>query len=314
VTRYALRRVLLALPLLAGLSVLAFVYVRLIPGDPVTAMLGVNSDPELVAQLRERFGLDRPWPAQYLDWLSGLVQGDLGRSFRTQLPIGPIIVQRLPTTFQLAAAGLVIGLLVALPAGIAAGARPGSRTDAVVSSFTLLGLATPGFWLGTLLMVLVALKLRLLPSQGYVPLAQDPIQSLKLSVLPGLTLGLSIAPYLARLTRSAVIEVTSEPFVPFARAKGLAERAISTGYILRNALPSLVVALGLVIGFLLAGSIVVEELFNWAGMGRLIVRAVIERDYAMVQALVLVYGLVFVLVNLAAELVQGMLDPRIRLR
>ncbi len=311
--RYALHRLLLAVPLLAGLTVLAFIYVRLIPGDPVTAMLGVNSDPELVAQIRRQTGLDLPWWQQLWAWVAGLPRGDLGRSFRSQLPIGPIVADRIPATVQLAVGSLVVALLLALPAGIIAGRRPGTRTDKLITSATLLGLAVPGFWLGTLLMVVLALKLRLLPSQGYVPFTVDPMANLRLLVLPALTLGLAITPYLARLTRAAVIEVNAEPYVPYARSKGLRERRVATAYMFRNALPSLVSAIGLTIGFLLAGSIVVEELFNWPGTGRLIIRAVTERDYAMVQALVLVYGAVFVVVNLLAELAQAVLDPRIRL-
>ncbi|MFG2044528.1 ABC transporter permease [Dactylosporangium sp. NPDC048998] len=311
--RYALRRMLLAVPLLFGLSVLSFVYVRLIPGDPITAMLGVNSNPTVVAQLRERFGLDRPLLSQYGDWLAGMVHGDLGVSFRSQIPISTIIVDRIPATLQLAGAGLVVTLLIAIPAGVAAGMRPGSRLDSMITSATLFGLAVPAFFLGTLLMMLLALKLHLVPSQGYVPFADDAAQSMRLTVLPALTLGLAISPYLARLTRSAVVEVAQEPFVPFARAKGLAQRRISIGYVLRNALPSLVAALGLTIASLMAGSIVVEALFNWPGMGRLVVGAVTERDYAMVQALVLIYGALFIVVNLAGELAQGLLDPRVRL-
>jgi peptide/nickel transport system permease protein len=311
---YTCRRLLLALPLLAGLCVLTFVYVRLIPGDPVTAMLGVNSDPELVAELRHRNGLDRPWWTQLGDWLGGLPQGDLGRSFRNQHPIAPIVVDRIPATLQLAVASLLLSLTIALPAGIVAGRRPGSRTDKVVTSATLLGLAIPGFWLGTLLMMLLALRLGLLPSQGYVPFSEDPLDSLRLTILPALTLGLAISPYLARLTRAAVMEARGEPYVPYARSKGLPERRVAFSYLFRNALPSLVSAIGLTVGFLLAGSIIVEELFNWPGTGRLIVRAVTERDYAMVQAMVLVYGVVFVVVNLIAELAQAALDPRVRLR
>ncbi|GAA0992289.1 ABC transporter permease [Acrocarpospora macrocephala] len=311
--RYALGRILLAVPLLFGLSVLSFVYVRLIPGDPVTAMLGVNSNPTVVAQLREQFGLDRPLLGQYGDWLAGVMRGDFGVSFRSQLPISTIIVDRIPATLQLAGAGLVVSLLIAIPAGVAAGMRPGSRLDSLITSATLFGLAVPAFFLGTLLMLFFSLKLNLVPSQGYVPFADDPAQSLRLTVLPALTLGLAISPYLARLTRSAVLETAQEPFVPFARAKGLAPRKISIGYVLRNALPSLVAALGLTVASLMAGSIVVEALFNWPGTGRLVTGAVTERDYAMVEALLLIYGGLFIAVNLACEIAQSLLDPRVRL-
>ncbi|MER6528633.1 ABC transporter permease [Streptomyces sp. NPDC001508] len=207
----------------------------------------------------------------------------------------------------------MVALLVAIPAGVAAGMRPGSRLDSAITTATLFGLAMPAFFEGTLLMLLFALKLDVVPSQGYVPFSDDPVRSLRLTVLPALTLGLAISPYLSKLVRSAVAEVAQEPFVPFARAKGLARWRISVGYVFRNALPTLVAALGLTIASLIAGSIVVEVLFNWPGTGRLVVGAVTERDYALIQALVLVYGVLFIVVNLASELAQGLLDPRVRL-
>lgn len=311
--RYAARRLALAIPLLAGLSILAFGYIRLIPGDPVVAMLGVNSDPALAERLREQFGLNQPVLSQYTSWVAGVVQGDFGVSFRSQLPIGPILVDRIPATVELAAAGLLIGLAIAIPAGVIAGVKRGSRLDALITSSTLFGLALPGFWLGTILMLFFALRLGAFPSQGYVPFVEDPLRNLQLLFLPALTLGLSISPYLARLTRATVVEVLEEPFLSYARAQGHPQLAVARHVVLRNVLPSLIVAIGLTAGFLLAGSIVVEELFNWPGTGRLVVRAVIERDYAMIQALVLIYGVVFIVVNLLAELAQGVLDPRIRL-
>ncbi|WP_283137112.1 ABC transporter permease [Rhizohabitans arisaemae] len=311
--RYALSRVLLALPLLFGLSVLSFIYVRLIPGDPIVAMLGVNGNPALVARLREQFGLDRPLLSQYGEWITGVARGDLGVSFRSQMPISTIIVDRIPATLQLAGAALLVSLLIAIPAGVAAGMRPGSRLDSLITSATLFGLAVPAFFLGTLLMLVFAVNLRLVPSQGYVPFADDPMQSLRLTLLPAVTLGLAISPYLARLTRSAVVETIQESFVPFAQAKGLTPRKISMGYVLRNALPSLVAALGVTVASLIAGSIVVEALFNWPGMGRLVASAVVERDYAMIEALLLIYGGLFITVNLVCELVQSVLDPRVRL-
>lgn len=310
---YALRRLLAAVPLLFGLSLLAFFYVRLIPGDPVVAMLGVNSDPELVAKVREQLGLDRPWWVQYGDWIGGVFQGDLGVAFRSGVSITTILVERIPASVQLAVGGLIVGLLLAIPAGIAAGVRRGSVVDAAVSSASLFGLAIPVFWIGSLLVMLLAVWLHWLPSGGYVPWERDPIKNIRSLILPSITLGIGVAPYLTRLTRATVSEVKRETFVPFARAQGLSRGTISSSIIFRNAAPSLVVAVGVTIGGLLAGSVIVESLFNWPGMGRLMVAAVGERDYAMIQALLLVYGVIFILVNLFAELAQGALDPRIRL-
>lgn len=312
-TRYVVRRLLFAVPLLFGLSVLAFGYVRLIPGDPVTAMLGVNSDPHLVAQLRHQMGLDAPWYQQYFAWVSNVTRGDLGLSFRSRMPVSDILIGRVPATVELAVGGMVVGLLLAITAGLIAGFRHGGKADSVITGGILVGLATPGFWLGTLLMILLALRLKLLPSQGYIPFTEDPAMNLKLLVLPSLTLGAAIAPYLARLMRTSVVEVVDDPSVNYARAQGLPEPTIARRVVLRISMPSMVVAVALTVGFLLAGSIVVEELFNWPGMGRLVSSGVSERDYPMIQALILVYGTVFIVANVVAEVLQGVLDPRVRL-
>lgn len=310
---YALRRIALTLPLLFGLSLLSFVYVRLIPGDPVTAMLGVNSSPELVRQLTHKYGFDQPLVTQYLSWLSGVLHGDFGVSFRSQLPVAPIIAAHVPPTLQLTAGGLVVMTVLAIPAGVIAGLRPGSRLDTIVTSMTVFGLSMPAFWLGTLLVMYFALTLHLVPSQGYLPLFREPVTGLRLMLLPCVVLGIAISPYLARLTRTAVVDVVQQPFIPYAQAKGLRQRVIAVRYVLRNTWSSIVAAIGLTVGGLLSGSVVIESLFNYPGMGVLMVGSVNERDYAMIQALVLIYGVVFVVTNLVAELVQAVLDPRVRL-
>lgn len=310
---YAIRRVIAAIPLLFGLTLLVFFYVRLIPGDPVVAMLGVNSDPELVERLRVELGLDQPWWSQYFNWLAALFQGDLGIAFRSRVPISTILIGRIPASAELAFGGLVVSMLIALPAGVIAGMKRGSTVDAFVSGSTLFGLAIPGFWLGAMLVMVFSVWLHWLPSGGYVPFDKNPIRNLQLLVLPAITLGLAISPYLARLTRATVTEIRGETFVGFGRAQGLSEGVIARNLVFRNAAPSLVVAVGVTVGGLLAGSVVVETLFNWPGMGRLVVASVSERDYAMIQALLLIYGVLFIVVNLLAELAQGLLDPRIRL-
>lgn len=310
---YALRRVALMVPLLFGLCVVAFFYVHAVPGDPVSAMLGVNGNPPLVAQLRHQFGLDQPVSTQFVQWLTNLLHGNLGVSFRSQQPIGPIIAAHLPITIQMAIGGGIVMMLLAIPAGVAAGLRPGSKLDQIVTAMTLTGLGIPAFWLGTVVLLLVGLKWHIVPSQGYVPFFSDPVRSLQLSLMPFLVLGLAISPYLARLTRTAVVEVVQQPSIPFARAKGLSGRTILVRYVLRNTWPRITAAFALTIGALLGGSVVVEALFGWPGMGTLMVGAVNQRDYSMVQALVLIYGAIFLTVNLIAELVQASLDPRVRL-
>ncbi|MBX3031039.1 MAG: ABC transporter permease [Chloroflexi bacterium] len=312
--RYALQRILLALPLLFGLSLLVFFYVRIIPGDPVTAMLGVQANPDLVARLRAQYGFDEPILDQYLMWLGNVLQGDFGISFRSRQAVAPIIVDRIPATLQLMLGGLFVSLVVAIPFGIRAGMKYRQRSDTVISTITLVGLGSPGFWLGTILMVIFALVLKWLPSQGYTPFTQDPVASIRYMILPSVAIGLVGAPFLVRVVRSTVVEIMKEPFVPYADARGLREQVIFWRYIIRNLLPQFVVVLGVLVGALLAGSVAIEALFNWPGMGRIFIGAVTERDYAMIQALILVYGVIFVVINLIAEIAQAALDPRIRLK
>lgn len=311
--RYTLKRVLFAIPLLVGLSIVVFAYVRLIPGDPVTAMLGVQANPDIVARLKAQYGFDRPIVDQYLLWIGNVLRGDFGISFRTRLPVAPLIADRMPATIQLMVGGLLVSVVVAVPAGILAGMKHRSVTDRVISTITLIGLGSPGFWLGTILMLVLALHLKWLPSQGYAAFAQKPLESLRFLILPALSVGLVVAPYLVRVIRAAVIEILKEPFVPYADARGLRERVVFWRYIIRNLLPQLSVVLGVLVGALLAGSVAIEALFNWPGMGRVFIGAVTERDYAMIQALILVYGVIFVVANLIAEVAQAALDPRIRL-
>jgi peptide/nickel transport system permease protein len=251
---------------------------------------------------------------QYLLWVQNVLEGDFGISFRNRQQVLPLIIDRLPATFQLMLGGLTVALVVAIPAGIRAGMRYRSRTDGVISTVTLVGMGSPGFWLGTILMVIFALQLRLLPSQGYTPFWVDPVQSFRYMILPSVAVGLVVAPFLVRYVRANVIEVMKEPFVPYADARGLRERVIFWRYIIRNVLPQFMVVLGVLVGGLLAGAVAIEALFNWPGMGRIFVAAVTERDYAMIQALILVYGVIFVVANLIAEIAQASLDPRIRLQ
>jgi peptide/nickel transport system permease protein len=305
---------LLLLPLLFGLSVLTFLYVHVIPGDPIAGMLGPGGNPELIAQLRHEYGLDQPLPVQYWHWLASLLaHGDLGITFGSGQRITPILINRIPATLQLTAAGMLFTVLLGLPAGFFAGVLKDSWADRVLSIVSLVGLSAPPFWIGTLLILVVAINLHWLPAGGYVPFGRDPVASLKDTIMPGFALGLSLAPYLARMARAATVEVQQEPFVKHARAKGLRRRTILLRYSARNAIVPVVVVLGLQLGRLLGGQVIIEELFNWPGVGRLLVEGAIQRDYAMVQALILIIAATYVALNLAAELVHAALDPRIRL-
>jgi peptide/nickel transport system permease protein len=251
---------------------------------------------------------------QYWHWLTGLLaRGYLGISFGSGQAIAPILVNRIPATLQLTVAGMLFTVLIGLPAGFFAGIYKGRWPDWLLSPASLVGLSLPPFWVGTLLILVVAIGLHWLPAGGYVRLTQDPAASLRATIMPGFALGLSLAPYLARMTRASTIEVQQEQFVKHARAKGLRRRTILLRYLARNAILPVVVVLGLQLGRLLSGQVIIEELFNWPGVGRLLIGGAIQRDYAMVQALVLVIAATYVGLNLVAELMHAALDPRIRL-
>jgi peptide/nickel transport system permease protein len=296
---YALKRLLLFIPLLFG--------------DPVQAMVGPYGSQEFVAQVRAEFGLNRPLYIQYIDWLTGVLQGNLGITFRSRQPIAPLLLARVPATLELALGGLIIALLMGLPAGVIAGLNKNSTFDYIFSILSLGGYSMPIFWTGTLLLLLFGVHWQVLPSQGYVPFEDDPIENLKYLVMPAVTLGIALSPYIGRMARAAVIETLQEPFVAFARAKGLKRITIFARYVFRHAITAIVVVLGLDIGYLLSGQIIVEELFNWPGAGRVIVRSVLERDYFVVQASILIYAGAFLLINFAVELLHAWLDPRVQL-
>lgn len=312
--RYAIRRLLTYIPLVMGLAVVVFFYAHVIPGDPVQAMVGNEASPELVQQIRHELRLDLPLHIQFIEWVKGLTRGDLGITFRSRRPITPLLLDRIPATIELALASLLVATLLGLPPGLMAGLRKNTRVDYFFSMLALSGLSMPVFWTGTLIMILFGLKLRILPSQGYVPFAEDPKQNLTLLIMPALALGIGMAPYIARMTRTAVIETMQGPFVSYARAKGLKGRTVFFRYIFRHAVCAIVVVLAMDIGLLLSGQILIEELFVWPGMGRLAVRAVIERDYFVMQACILLFAVVFLIANLMADLVQAWLDPRIQLK
>jgi peptide/nickel transport system permease protein len=311
--RYAAQRIGVLALLLVGLSFVTFIYLQLVPGDPVAGMLGPNATPGLVAQLRHEFGLDQPLPVQYWNWVTGLLHGDLGISLQSREPIAAIVGNRILPTLQLTIAGMFWVVAIGWPAGFLAGIYKDSWLDRALSASALVGLSAPVFWIGTVLILVLSVKLQLLPSQGYVPLTADPVESLRLTFMPSLSVGLALAPYLARMTRAATVEVQQEQFFEHAHAKGLRRATIIRRYAARNAILAVVVVLGLQFGRLLSGQVIIEELFAWPGVGRLAVEGAIQRDYFMVEAIILILAGLYCLVNLAAELCQAWLDPRIRL-
>lgn len=300
--------------MLFGMSLLVFGLMRLVPGDPAVTVLGYKATPESVRALREAFHLDEPIVAQYLRWLGGVARGDFGLDFRQNEPIGQMILARLPVTFELTALATACAVLIGVPLGLVGGGRRGGGADRASLTVGLLGISIPDFWLGIMLILVCSLGAGLLPSSGFVPLAEDPAGNLRHLVLPALTLAASRAAVLGRLTRAAVLDTVHRGFVQFARAKGLREAVVLFRHVLPNAAIPVVTVIGLQVGYMLGGAIVVETIFALPGVGRMTLDAVLERNYPVVQSTTLVIGALFMLVNLCTDLLYGVIDPRIRAR
>jgi peptide/nickel transport system permease protein/oligopeptide transport system permease protein len=302
--RLTLTRLLAGLPALLAVTALVFVIVRLIPGDPARILAGEYATDQVVRELRQRWQLDRPLPVQYGVYLAGLARGDLGRSTTTSLPVAPELAERFLRTVQLAVAAILIATGVGGLAGVVGAARRASLADYVATVLALAGVSTPIFWSGLILILLFAVWLPWLPAGGSGSLAH--------LVLPAVSLGLSGAGAVARQTRSAMLETLGEEFVRTARAKGLAERRVVYKHALKNALIPVVTLLGDQFGRLLGGAILTETVFSWPGMGRYLIEAIGMRDYPVIQAIILVFAVSFLVVNLIVDVSYGLLDPRVR--
>lgn len=301
---FIIKRIIHGLLVLLAISLVVFFALRL-TGDPVTAILGEgNPTAEAIAALRKALGLDVPLSQQLYNFLKGIATGDLGNSFRNNQPVMKQIMERMPATFSLAMTGLAISLAIAVPVGIYSAVKRGSLLDVSGRIFALLGLSFPNFWLGIMLMLIFAVKLRWLPASGY--------RGWHYLILPGFTLGLILSSIVARLIRSTMLEVLRTQYVQTARAKGLSEKVVIFRHALRNALIPAVTFIGLQLGSLLGGTVILEQVFSWPGVGRLALDAINNRDFPMVQGSVLVLAAVMVLVNLMVDLSYGLLDPRIR--
>jgi peptide/nickel transport system permease protein len=315
VTSYLLKRVL-SLPLtLLGVSVVTFLFVRLIPGDAIVARLGTATalTPEQMAQMRALYGLDQPLHVQYVSWLGGLLRGDAGFSIRTGQPVSAEIMARLPVTIELALAATLVALIVGVPLGLVSALRPNTPLDALARGFGLIGLALPNFWLGTLAILLFARYLRWMPNTGgYVDLFADPVANARFLIFPAVTLGVAMAAVVMRTTRSAMLDVLGTDYIRTAHAKGLAAALVIERHALKNGLIVVVTILGVQAGYLLGGAVVVEEVFSLPGVGRMLLNAINQRDYALVQAAVLVIAALFVATNTLVDVLYGFLDPRIR--
>lgn len=309
---FLIRRILQMLLALLGVSIVVFALMHLVPGDPVRVALGTRFDQELYDALRERVGLDKPLIEQYLSWLGNAVTGDLGVSFRNGQPVTTLILERLPATITLALAALFIALIVALPAGIISAVRSGSGLDYTVTAASQVGISMPDFWAGVMYILLFSLTLGWLPSSGFTPFGDGPVEWARHLVLPALTIGLISGSIITRFVRSAVLEALNQDYVLTARAKGLTEWQIVRRHVLPNAWIPIVTVVGLQLGFLLGGVVVVEVIFAWPGLGRLALTAVKDRDFTVLQGAVLYIAFMFLAINLVVDIIYARLDPRVR--
>ncbi len=309
---YILRRILIAIPTLLLVSIFVFLLQKLLPGDPVLVMAGEERDPEVLAYLREQYRLNDPLIVQYFHWLWNVLQGDLGMSLRTQQPVTKLILDKLPVTIQLAVMAMIFAFLVGIPAGIISAVRKGTLTDYIANFVALSGLSIPNFWLGILLILLVSVNLGWLPASGYEPFWRDPVRSIETMIMPAFVLGTALAATLMRHTRSAMLGVLQSDYVRTARAKGLREKVVIMKHSFRNAVLPIVTLSALLFGELLAGAVLTEQIFTIPGFGKLIVDAVFNRDYAVVQGVVLCVAVGFILMNLIADVLYVLLNPRMR--
>jgi peptide/nickel transport system permease protein len=299
------------IPVLLGVVVAVFIMVKLAPGDPAAALLGVQATPAELERVRHSMGLDRSWPEQFGIWLAGVLHGDLGSSYISKKPVGELIMTRLPVTIELAVIGTILGALVGITAGVISASKRYSRVDYAVTTLALFGVSMPTFWFGILLILLFSLYLGWLPSSGFVPLNRDPVRHFQAVIMPSLALGIFLAGSLARFSRNSMVETLSLGYVRTAQGKGLANSRVIWVHALRNSLIPTITVLGAQFGALLGGAVIVEQVFAYPGVGTLLLTAISQRDYPVIEGVVLVVATLVVFTNLAVDLAYTWLDPRI---
>jgi peptide/nickel transport system permease protein len=309
---FLVRRLTSIVPTLFVVSMLVFGLQLLLPGDPASVMAGEERDEEVLAQIRARYGLDRPIPIQYANWLWNVLNGDLGESMRLTSPVAGLVLAKLPVTLQLGGMAFVIACLIGIPMGILSAVKKDSAWDYAANAVALWGLSTPNFWLGILLILLVSVELGWLPPSGYVSPFEDWRQSLATTIMPAFVLGNSIAAILMRHTRAAMLQALAQDYVRTARAKGLVEAVVVGKHALRNALVPVITLGALELGALFSGAVLTEQVFTIPGFGKLVVDAVFNRDYMVVQGVVLVTATAYVALNLAADILYFLVNPRLR--
>ncbi len=310
--RFVARRLLAFIPLMLGIWTSVFFLLNVLPGDAAVASLGVDASPALVQQVRTNLGLDRPLYIRYAAGLAKALRGDLGTSLVTGRPIARDILARYPATLEIAVAASVVFLLVGVPLGTVAALRRSGPVDYLSRGLAVAGLSIPNFWLALILMLFFSLRLHLLPSQGFVPLLENPVENLRHLVLPAAALGVAMAAVVARMTRSSLLDVFGQDFVRTAQAKGLPPRRVLTRHSLRNALLPIVTVASIEVGTLFGGTVIVEQVFAWPGIGRMVLDAIFQRDYPTVQATLMVIVVSVVMINMLVDIIYAVLDPRIR--
>jgi peptide/nickel transport system permease protein len=306
-------RLLQIIPTILLVSLIVFALQHLLPGDPAVMLAGDSAgDPHVVAQIRDQLLLNSPVWQQYLHWLAGVLHGNLGYSWELSAPVTTLILQKLPVTLQLSAMAFVIALAIGIPLGVVSAVKPGTLWDWLASAVGLFGLSVPTFWLGIVLILVVSVDLGWLPPSGYVPPAQDLLQSLRTTIMPAFVLGNAIAAIIMRHTRSAMQTALQQDYVRTARAKGLTESVVIWRHAMRNALIPIVTMAGLQLGTLLSGAVLTEQVFDIPGIGLLVVDAVFNRDYPVIQGVVLVTGLLYVLINLLTDILYTVINPKLR--
>ncbi|MCQ2400986.1 MAG: ABC transporter permease [Lachnospiraceae bacterium] len=315
VIKYILKRLLMAVFVLLLVTVIVFVAVRLAPGDPVQAKIGPHGDysPENVARVSAALGLDKPIYVQYLVWVRDCLKGSFGYSLINGADVGQLIAQKIPVSMELILVAMVLALLISIPLGVYSALKKGSVFDQVVSVISTGLLAVPTFCVGLLLLILISVKLRLLPSSGYVPFSENPGQNLKLLIMPALTLGLAEQASLTRYIRSETIEVLNSNYIRTARAKGLPVKVVNFKHAFKNVLVTVITLVGMRFAQLFGGTVIIEQLFGWSGLGWFTYQSIISRDYPAVQASVLLVAVIFVVVNMLVDILYAVIDPRIKL-
>jgi peptide/nickel transport system permease protein len=310
--RYITFRLGRALVVLFLISVFVFMMTRLIPGDPAALMLGRGASPEAIASLRAAMGLDRPAYTQYFAWIGNALTGDLGTSMRLKTPVVDMVLERYPRTLSFVVAGSLISIAFSLTLGVLTAVRHNSTFDLLVTSGALLGVSIPGFWLGILLILVFSVQLGWLPTSGYASPAEGLGEYLKHLAMPGFTLGIAVGAIMTRFVRASLVEVLYQNYITTAKGKGLGQTLLLFRHAIPNMLIPVVTVFGIQMGYMLGGSVIIEEVFAYPGIGQLVVDSIFRRDYPLVQAAVLAYAITFIIVNLITDIAYGLLDPRVR--